>query len=163
MKGEKSNCAMFSFSSLVFLFISNYNINFTREEGWGGSPDKILQWFDINIFTTKMFIDIWKVPFIIIVGHLSITKYMCISHWNIWHQRPLFTLQTHHALFSLEISKTCFAIYIINLYIFIPLRIAQTSTFPPPLMSYQWKLIKNAWLSFGGMVLFIRKKKKKRN
>lgn len=127
-----------------------------------GVQTKLLQWFDINIFTTKMFIDIWKVPFIIIVGHLSITKYMCISHWNIWHQRPLFTLQTHHALFSLEISKTCFAIYIINLYIFIPLRIAQTSTFPPPFNVLSMKInLKNAWLSFGGMVLFIRKKKKK--
>lgn len=103
-----------------------------------------------------------KGPYIIIVGHLSITKYMCISHWNIWHQRPLFTLQTHHALFSLEISKTCFAIYIINLYIFIPLRIAQTSTFPPPFNVLSMKINKkNAWLSFGGMVLFIRKKKKK--
>lgn len=103
-----------------------------------------------------------KGPFIIIVGHLSITKYMCISHWNIWHQRPLFTLQTHHALFSLEISKTCFAIYIINLYISIPLRIAQTSTFPPPFNVLSMKINKkNAWLSFGGMVLFIRKKKKK--
>lgn len=127
-----------------------------------GVQTKLLQWFDINIFTTKMFIDIWKVPFIIIVGHLSITKYMCISHWNIWHQRPLFTLQTHHALFSLEISKTCFAIYIINLYIFIPLRIAQTSTTPPPFNVLSMKINKkNAWLSFGGMVLFIRKKKKK--
>lgn len=129
-----------------------------------GVQTKLLQWFDINIFTTKMFIDIWKVPFIIIVGHLSITKYMCISHWNIWPQRPLFTLQTHHALFSLEISKTCFAIYIINLYISIPLRIAQTSTFPPPFNVLSMKINKkNAWLSFGGMVLFIRKKKKKRN
>lgn len=103
-----------------------------------------------------------KGPYIIIVGHLSITKYMCISHWNIWPQRPLFTLQTHHALFSLEISKTCFAIYIINLYIFIPLRIAQTSTTPPPFNVLSMKINKkNAWLSFGGMVLFIRKKKKK--
>lgn len=107
-----------------------------------GVQTKLLQWFDINIFTTKTFIDIWKVPFIIIVGHLSITKYMCISHWNIWHQRPLFTLQTHHALFSLEISKTCFAIYIINLYIFIPLRIAQTSTTPPPFNVLSMKINK---------------------
>lgn len=83
-----------------------------------------------------------KGPYIIIVGHLSITKYMCISHWNIWHQRPLFTLQTHHALFSLEISKTCFAIYIINLYIFIPLRIAQTSTTPPPFNVLSMKINK---------------------
>lgn len=48
---------------------------------------------------------------------LSITKSMCISHCTIWRQRPLFSLQTYHALFSLEISKTCFAIYISCLFV----------------------------------------------
>lgn len=129
-----------------------------------GVQTKLLQWFDINIFTTKMFIDIWKVPFIIIVGHLSITKYMCISHWNIWHQRPLFTLQTHHALFSLEISKTCFAIYIINLYIFIPLRIAQTSTSPPPFNVLSMKINKKKYMTvIWGYGFIHTQKEKKRN
>lgn len=129
-----------------------------------GVQTKLLQWFDINIFTTKMFIDIWKVPFIIIVGHLSITKYMCISHWNIWHQRPHFTLQTHHALFSLEISKTCFAIYIINLYIFIPLRIAQTSTTPPPFNVLSMKINKKKCMTVNWGYGFIHtQKEKKRN
>lgn len=127
-----------------------------------GVQTKLLQWFDINIFTTKMFIDIWKVPFIIIVGHLSITKYMCISHWNIWHQRPLFTLQTHHALFSLEISKTCFAIYIINLYIFIPLRIAQTSTTPPPFNVLSMKINKKCMTVIWGYGFIHTQKEKKK-
>lgn len=48
---------------------------------------------------------------------LSITKSMCISHCTIWRQRPLFSLQTFHALFSLEISKTCFAINISCLFV----------------------------------------------
>lgn len=127
-----------------------------------GVQTKLLQWFDINIFTTKMFIDIWKVPFIIIVGHLSITKYMCISHWNIWPQRPLFTLQTHHALFSLEISKTCFAIYIINLYISIPLRIAQTSTFPPPFNVLSMKINKKCMTVIWGYGFIHTQKEKKK-
>lgn len=52
-----------SFSFLVFHTISIFYINFhKREREWGGSPEKkILQWLGINIFTTKMFFDSWKV------------------------------------------------------------------------------------------------------
>lgn len=114
---KKMNCtgtiySYISFSFLVFHTISIFHIDFhKREREWGGSPEKkILQWLGINIFTTKMFFDSWKVSSLSLWA-LSITKSMCISHCTIWRQRPLFSLQTYYALFSLEISKTCFAIY----------------------------------------------------
>lgn len=61
-------------------------------------------------------------------------------------------------------SKTCFAIYIINLYISIPLRIAQTSTFPPPFNVLSMKINKKKCMTviWGYGFIHTQKEKKKK-
>lgn len=86
-------------------------------------------------------------------------------HVYIWHQRPLFTLQTHHALFSLEISKTCFAIYIINLYIFLFLYVLRKQAPPlPPFNVLSMKINKKKCMTvIWGYGFIHTQKEKKRN
>lgn len=89
----------------------------------------------------------------------KIHVYFALKHMT---STPPFYFTNAPSSFSLEISKTCFAIYIINLYIFIPLRIAQTSTTPPPFNVLSMKINKKCMTVIWGYGFIHTQKEKKK-
>lgn len=123
---KKMNCtgtiySYVSFSFLVFHTISILDINFhKREREWGGSPEKkILQWLGINIFTTKMFFDSWKVSSL----SLGIVNNKIHVYFTLYHMTstPPFFLYKRTTLYSLlkyqkHVSQYILVVYLFNFY-----------------------------------------------
>lgn len=107
-----------SFSFLVFHTISIFDINFhKREREWGGGPEKkILQWLGINIFTTKMFFDSWKVSSLSLgIINNKIHVYFTFVPYDVNAPFFLYKLTT---LFSLLKYQKHVSQYILVVYLF---------------------------------------------
>lgn len=90
----------------------------------------------------------------------KIHVYFALKHMT--STPPFYFTNAPRSFLSWNIKNMFCNLYYKFIYIYSFTYCANKHLPSPPLMSYQWKLIKkNAWLSFGGMVLFIRKKKKK--
>lgn len=90
----------------------------------------------------------------------KIHVYFALKHMT--STPPFYFTNAPRSFLSWNIKNMFCNLYYKFIYIYSFTYCANKHLPSPPLMSYQWKLIKNAWLSFGGMVLFIRKKKKKK-
>lgn len=103
-----------SFSFLVFHTISIFDINFhKREREWGGSPEKkILQWLGINIFTTKMFFDSWKVSSL----SLGIINNKIHVYFTLYHMTstPPFFFTNVPLKYQKHVSQYILVVYLFN-------------------------------------------------
>lgn len=121
---KKMNCtgtiySYISFSFLVFHTISIFDINFhKRGREWGGSPKKkILQWLGINIFTTKMFFDSWKVSSLSL-GIINNKIHVYFTLYHMTSTPPFFFTNLPCSFLSWNI-KNILVVYLFNFLSFL--------------------------------------------